>query len=93
MSKVDQAVLLTKAYAAEVANAICQLQWQRLTDQLFCVDSYNSCDAAQLHLRVLKTPDEVVTAQNCSIRHQLDVLLLQYQKIAAGGMQLLLITD
>lgn len=56
MSKVDQAVLLTKAYAAEVANAICQLQWQRLTDQLFCVDSYNSCDAAQLHLRVLKTP-------------------------------------
>ena len=37
--------------------------------------------------------DEVVTAQNCSIRHQLGVLLLQYQKIAAGGMQLLLITD
>ena len=40
-----------------------------------------------------RRPDEVVTAQNCSIRHQLDVLLLQYQKIAAGGMQLLLITD
>ena len=39
-----------------------------------------------------RRPDEVVTAQSCSIRHQLDVLLLQYQKIVAGGMQLLLIT-
>ena len=37
--------------------------------------------------------DEVVTAQNCSTQRQLNVLLLQYQKIAAGGMQLLLITD